>query len=477
MMTQPVNTDLHQSGDFKAVLRSLLGFRLGQFYVYSPRPIALSASYAKPVACQSVLKISLITPVLNQVQFIEQTIESVLTQGFPALEYVVMDGGSKDGTTAIIDKYSDQLTYSESARDKGQSDAINRGFAHTSGDILGWINADDTLLPGALDYVAHFFEMNPNIDVVYGNRIVIDEDGNEIGRWILPPHSDRILSWIDYVPQETLFWRRDLWNRVGGSVDTSFEFAMDWDLLVRFRDCGARFSHLPRYLGAFRVHPSQKTSARMNDLGAQEMDRIRIRCLGYVPSKLRIRIAVMPYVLQHIICGSYTSLLEMLEGAYYEYRFRRSSEILADKVVSLAFSDDQLPSGIESLTGFSEVEKWGRWTSAKNAVIEFSSPLPSHFRFEATVAQIFGDNKIEPVLIRVGKNMRFVHLQNSNMSISLDFHTDGKTDTIEIIPGKPQSPSQLGLSSDSRLLGLGFSNLKITPLTVDSPTKLFNNQH
>lgn len=312
MMRQPVKSDFHQSGGFKALLRRLLGFHLGQFYVYSPRPIAISAGYTKPVACRSGLKISLVTPVLNQAEFIGQTLESVLSQGFPGLEYIVMDGGSKDGTTTIIDKYRDQLTYWESAKDNGQSDAINRGFAHTSGDILGWLNADDLLLPGTLDYIANFFEMNPSIDVVYGNRIVINADGNDIGRWVLPPHSDRILSWIDYVPQETLFWRRNLWDRVGGNVDTSFQFAMDWDLLVRFRDCGARFSHLPLYISAFRVHPAQKTFAQMDDIGIREMNIIRARCLGYIPSKMAIRIAVMPYVLRHIVCNWRDRLVQAL---------------------------------------------------------------------------------------------------------------------------------------------------------------------
>ena len=316
MIGQRVRSNLYHSGGLKELLRRLIGFRLGQFLMYSPRPIALPVSYNRPVACRSELKISLITPVLNQAAFISQTIESVLSQQFPSLEYIVMDGGSNDGTTAVIERYHNQLTHYESVKDNGQSDAINRGFEHASGDILGWLNGDDILLPGALNYIAHFFEMNPDIDVVYGNRIVIDVDGNDIGRWVLPSHSDRILSWIDYVPQETLFWRRSLWNRVGGHVDASYQCAMDWDLLVRFRDCGARFSHLPRYIGAFRVHSAQKTHSQMISIGMQEMDRIRTRCLGYVPSKMEMRIAVMPYVLRHIFCSLRERLLQALDCAH-----------------------------------------------------------------------------------------------------------------------------------------------------------------
>ena len=94
--------------------------------------------------------------------------------------------------------------------------------------MLAWLNGDDLLLPGAIEYVAHFFEQHPEVDVVYGHRIVIDADGREVGRSILPPHDDGVLSWADFVPQEALFWRRRIWERVGARIDESFQFAMDW---------------------------------------------------------------------------------------------------------------------------------------------------------------------------------------------------------------------------------------------------------
>jgi glycosyltransferase involved in cell wall biosynthesis len=242
----------------------------------------------------------LVTPVRNQAAFIGQAIESVIGQRFSPLEYVVLDGASTDGTTEVINHYRDYLSYYESVKDAGQTDALNKGFERTSGDILGWLNGDDLLLPGSLAYVAKFFESNPNVDVVYGDRIVIDSNGNEVGRWILPSHSDRILSWIDYVPQETLFWRRSIWERIGSRLDPSFHFAMDWDLLVRFRESGARFQHLPLCLGAFRVHAAQKTNVQIDAIGVDEMNRIRASCLGYIPSKMMLRLAVTPYVLRHV---------------------------------------------------------------------------------------------------------------------------------------------------------------------------------
>lgn len=115
----------------------------------------------------------------------------------------------------------------------------------------------------------------------------------------MPPHDNDILSWVDYIPQETLFWRRHIWDKAGGKIEESFGFAMDWDLLVRFRNAGARFACLPRFLGGFRIHSSQKTTAAISEIGFQEMGRIRKQSLGYLPSDIEIRKAVFPYLLRH----------------------------------------------------------------------------------------------------------------------------------------------------------------------------------
>jgi len=165
---------------------------------------------------------------------------------------------------------------------------------------MAWLNSDDLLLPGALACVANYFARHPEVDVVYGNRLLIDEDDMEIGRWILPGHDNEVLSWVDYVPQESLFWRRSIWEKVGGNVDESFRFAMDWDLLLRFRDAGAQFAHIPCFLGAFRVHAQQKSSAAMSDVGVPEMNRIRERILGRVPSMKEIQKAVKPFLARHV---------------------------------------------------------------------------------------------------------------------------------------------------------------------------------
>ncbi len=203
-------------------------------------------------------KISIVTPSYQQGHFLEWTMRSVLEQGYPNLEYVVMDGGSKDGTRDIIERYQDRLTYWESARDAGQADAVVRGFEHTSGEIMAYLNSDDLLAPGALDFVARFMTEHPEVDAIYSHRVFIDEDNIVTRYWILPQHHSWMMQRWDYIPQETCFWRRRIYEKVGG-IDKSFQFALDYDLFVRFMREG-RMERVNRFLGAFREHASSKTT-------------------------------------------------------------------------------------------------------------------------------------------------------------------------------------------------------------------------
>jgi len=287
-------------GKSGVVIRKLTGFRLGQFGMYPARPLALPARYHVSEPLTDAPSISIVTPVFNQAAYVAATIESVLSQEYPALQYVVMDGGSTDGTVEIINRYRSRLDYFHSGRDSGQAHAINSGMQQCTGDILAWLNGDDLLLAGSLAHVASVFRNQPDVDVVYGHRLIIDEYGNDIGRWLLPAHDPQVLSWVDYVPQETLFWRRSLWERIGAGVDESYQFALDWDMLLRMRDANAKFLRLPRLLGAFRVHAAQKTQAEMAQVGVAEMHRLRQRVLGRQPSRAEIRLRVAPYIARHI---------------------------------------------------------------------------------------------------------------------------------------------------------------------------------
>jgi len=281
--------------------RKYLTPRLGVLHQYPPRALALPPAKHRRSGAIDLPSISIVTPSFNQGKFIARTIDSVLDQNYPKLEYVVQDGGSTDNSISILERFNGRLTRWNSAPDAGQAQAINRAFTTPTGDLMAWINSDDLLLPGALDYVGEWMSRHPQVDVIYGHRVLIDADDREVGRWLLPPHRDETLMWADFVPQETMFWRRSLWTRVGGSLDESFQFALDWDLLLRFRSAGARIIRVPRFLGAFRVHSQQKTSAQIDDLGLREMDRLRQRCHGRAVSQEEVEERTRGYVREHLL--------------------------------------------------------------------------------------------------------------------------------------------------------------------------------
>jgi hypothetical protein len=253
---------------------------------YPPRAIAPERFPKARLAAERLPKFTIVTPSYQQAAFLESAIRSVLDQEGVRLELIVQDGGSTDGSVDILRRYSNRLKYWASGSDNGQADAIARGFAHMEAgldDVMGYLNSDDALMPGALRFVAEYFARHPSVDAVYGHRVLIDEEGREVGRWFAPRRSCDDLRLQDLIPQETLFWRKRIWDRVGG-VDRSFQFAVDWDLLLRFTAAGARIVRLPWFLGIFRLHPNQKSQARMGELGGPEMDRLRERSLGHAPA-------------------------------------------------------------------------------------------------------------------------------------------------------------------------------------------------
>jgi hypothetical protein len=166
---------------------------------------------------------------------------------------------------------------------------------------MACLDSGDLLLPKALHTVAAFLGSHPQVDVVYGHRVVIDERDLEVGRWVLPPHDDEALAWADFIPRESLFWRRRIWERVGGAVDESLAFALDWDLILRFRAAGAKFARIPRFLGALRIGSEQTTDAHMEADGHPEVARIRERYNGRVVSKGEIDARLRPYLRRHLL--------------------------------------------------------------------------------------------------------------------------------------------------------------------------------
>lgn len=242
---------------------------------YNPREIPEKTILPDEVGVSQYPRISIIVPSFNQGQFIGQTLESIVRQGYPNLELIVIDGGSNDETGEVIRNYDEHIKWWVSEPDNGQANAINKGMARATGDILAWLNSDDCLMPGALFQVAKRFMSSESTDVVYGHRVLINEAGQDVGKWILPQHREFILTYADYIPQETMFWRNTLWQKVGGNVDESFRFAMDWELIRRFMLAEAKFELIPAFLGQFRMHDLQKTNANIETDGFKEMEIIR----------------------------------------------------------------------------------------------------------------------------------------------------------------------------------------------------------
>jgi hypothetical protein len=273
--------------------------RLWRYQQYSSRRPRIPKQYFAEIVAEPLLRFAIVTPSLNQARFIKATIDSVLQQNYPNLAYLVQDGGSGEETIDILKSYGASVQW-RSEFDSGQADAINRGFKWIEGDIMAYLNSDDVLLPGTLAYVARFFNENPDVDVVYGHRIYIDADGLEVGRCVLPPHGAEAFKWADYIPQETSFWRRRVWEAVG-PIDETFSFALDWDFLLRSQRAGFRFKRLARFLACFRVHDGQK-NVSMAHVGKNEMRRIRIEHLGSLPGTHDIRQAMRGYLFQQACC-------------------------------------------------------------------------------------------------------------------------------------------------------------------------------
>lgn len=202
--------------------------------------------------------VSIITPSYNQGRFIRATIESVLSQDYPRIEYIIVDGGSTDETAAIVREYAGRLTFI-SEKDRGQSHAINKGFQMACGEVVAWLNSDDVILPGAVAHAVRAFERTPTLGAVYGEGYLIDYDGNVKGRFpaTIPFNLWRLIYLEDYILQQTVYFRRSIFEEVG-LLNEEFHWGLDWDLLIRI---GKRYhiEHIPEYMGCLREYDEAKT--------------------------------------------------------------------------------------------------------------------------------------------------------------------------------------------------------------------------
>lgn len=208
------------------------------------------------------MKISIVTPSMNQAEYLKITIDSVLHQNYPELQYIIIDGASIDGSTEIIKSYSSKLAYYCSEPDEGHYDAINKGFQHSDGEIMAWINSSDVYYPWTLKVVADVFRCNPEIDWISGIATHLDDGAypNNVVKSLKNKY-DMLCGNYKWLQQESMFWRRTLWNKTGGKLNTAFKYVGDFDLWLRFFEVSELY-YVNTILGGFRHHHSRRGSTQ-----------------------------------------------------------------------------------------------------------------------------------------------------------------------------------------------------------------------
>ncbi|HLK21927.1 MAG TPA: glycosyltransferase family 2 protein [Bryobacteraceae bacterium] len=223
--------------------------------------------------------VSIITPTYNMAQYLPQTIESVLAQDYPNIEYIVVDGGSTDASLEILERYGSRLRYF-SEPDRGPSDAAAKGFNQARGEIFAWLNADDTYLPGAVSKGVEYLVAHPEADIVYGEGWWIDENGARIGRYPTLPFDAKLLERECFICQPSLFMRAEAYRRC--PLDPAITQAFDYDLWIRMAKAGIRFETIPDYLANSRMHSGAKTLRERENVFDASMGLLK-RHYGYIP--------------------------------------------------------------------------------------------------------------------------------------------------------------------------------------------------
>ncbi len=211
--------------------------------------------------------VSIITPSFNQARYLEQTIRSVLEQDYPNIEYLVIDGASQDGSVDIVRKYENKLAYWISERDSGQAEAINKGLARAKGEIVAWLNSDDYYLPDAIVSAVKVFESNPDVVLVYGDMLAVDENGKTINIMKYGQLSLADLLCFQIIGQPSVFFRRNALEKTG-LLDATFHFLLDHHLWIRIAQHG-KLLHVPQVWSAARYHAEAKNRAKAAEFGRE----------------------------------------------------------------------------------------------------------------------------------------------------------------------------------------------------------------
>lgn len=227
-------------------------------------------------------RITIVTPSYQQARYLPWTIRSVVGQGYPSLEYLVCDGGSTDGSVDVIRAAENSITWWCSERDGGQTQAINKGFRRATGEIVGWLNSDDMLLPGCLRTVARAFR-DPSVEAVCGWGVMMSQEGRVRRRWVFGQPTAAELRSRSLLFQPSVFWRRRLFDRIG-FLDESFRFCMDQDYFTRMAEHGIVPRLVRSFLSAYRKHEQTKTNL-IGDVGSAESRVIEARRPAHEPSE------------------------------------------------------------------------------------------------------------------------------------------------------------------------------------------------
>jgi glycosyltransferase involved in cell wall biosynthesis len=259
----------------------------------------------KDTSVSQTPRISIVMPSYNQAAFLEDAVMSILEQDYPNLEFIVLDGDSTDGSQTILEKYSARLTYWQSRPDKGQLDVLIKGFEMATGDLLGWVNSDDVLLPGALRAVAEAHARNPKAGLIGGNYILIDQAG-KVTR--VKRHAAHAALFARFgmvaVNQPGSVVTRAAYTHVAG-FDRRFDYVMDTDLYFRILTSGYSYAHVDRWLAAFRIHSRAKTVAHRDRTEAEGRQAMASWFSGASNRRARIGLTHAAYKIWQVLNGNY----------------------------------------------------------------------------------------------------------------------------------------------------------------------------
>lgn len=228
------------------------------------------------------MKVSVVTPSYNQAPFIERTLRSVAKQRGADIEHVVFDGGSKDGTVEVLKKFGDTIRWT-SEKDRGQTDAVNKGIRATDGEIIGWLNSDDVYYDGAIEKVVDYFSQHPDVDIVYGMADHIDLEDKAFESYPTEPWDFERLKNTCFICQPALFFRRRVVERFG-MLDDALNYCMDYEYWLRLAKAGAKFAYLPEKLAGSRLYAETKTLGARVKVHAEINDMMKAT-FGVVPDQ------------------------------------------------------------------------------------------------------------------------------------------------------------------------------------------------